>query len=71
MSSYVRELNRTQKAEVGYAKATAALTNEQLTRQRVEKLEAIQRSEDHRLFVLEDFKGRGFRGRLRWLLTGK
>jgi stalled ribosome alternative rescue factor ArfA len=37
--------------------ALAAVTNEQITRQRVEKLEAL--------------RGRGFWGRLRWLFTGR
>ena len=37
--------------------ALAAVTNEQITRQRVERLEG--------------FLGRGFWGRLRWLFTGR
>ena len=69
--SYVRELTRTQKAEQGLAKATAALTNEQLTRQRVERLEKGLNSMTILLRAQTDPLRRGLWGRLRWLLTGK
>lgn len=55
----------------------AALTNEMLTRQRVEKLEAEAKKverwssrQDERLLRLETLVARGFFGRLRWLLLG-
>ena len=66
-SGVVRELNRTRLAEAGYQNASAALTNEQLTRQRVDRLEREWRAQFVRQAILE----RDFRGRLRWLLTGR
>jgi IS30 family transposase len=56
-SGVVRELNRSRLAQAGYQAASAALTNEQLTRQRVERLEAVL--------------SRGLWGRIVWLLRGK
>ena len=59
-------------------KVEAALGNEQLTRQRVEKLErlsdaAIRKLEVHGTALSEShsFRARGFMARLRWLFLGK
>ncbi len=60
----------------------AALTNEQVTRKRVERIERmIWPSDGHggvretslheRLVPLESLRARGFRGRLRWLILGR
>ena len=62
-----REMSRSRMAE-------AALTNEQLTRQRVELLE--RKVKDHDLFMFNDQNiyaklSRGFWGRLRWLFLGR
>jgi len=46
-------------------KAQAALENERSTRERVEHLERWAQAASETLF------GRGFWGRLRWLVTGK
>ena len=74
-SGVMRELNRSQKADVGYHNASAALQNERLTRERVERLETHARVADRRIDVLElarnAFDERGFWGRLRWLLLGR
>jgi hypothetical protein len=56
-SGVERELSRTKMAQAGYEAASAALTNEQLTRQRVAVIEAVL--------------SRGLWGRLRWLLLGR
>jgi hypothetical protein len=53
----------------------AALNNEQVTRERVAKLEAQIRSLSQYGaaldVVLREFKDRDFWGRLRWLFTGR
>ena len=71
----MRELNRSQKADVGYHNASVAIQNERLTRERVERLETHARVADRRIDVLElarnAFDERGFWGRLRWLLLGR
>ena len=49
---------------------TAALTNEQLTRQRVDALEAKMRVTQEAVDALEAWQRRGWRARWRWLLRG-
>lgn len=69
--SMVRELNRTQKVEAAYA-------NEQITRERVDVLEAKMRGTMSRVETMggrvaqaEGVLARGIGGRLRWLLLGR
>jgi len=74
-SGVVREMNRSRMAEAGYQNAGAALQNEQLTRQRVDRLErrtdSLEKTAGATFASLAEFCGRGFWGRLRWLLRGK
>ncbi len=61
---------------VGQARAiSAALNNEQVTRQRVSMLEAESKEHMRMLHFCQvehrDFVKRGFFGRLRWLITGR
>ena len=70
----MRELNRSQKADVGYHNASVAIQNERLTRERVERLEETVRT--HGFLLTNDGNiyaklSRGFWGRLRWLLLGR
>jgi len=77
-SGVMRELNRSQKADVGYHNASVAIQNERLTRERVERLErtaseltkAISANTES-ILILCKLLGRGFWGRLRWLLLGR
>ena len=50
---------------------SAALTNEQVTRERVEALEKRSEALIMGMRTMLDWYGRSFWGRLRWLLTGK
>lgn len=65
-----RELRRRLNAEAAFVteqvapSVNAALQNEQVTRQRVERLEGWAA-------VAEGILTRGFLGRLRWLVTGR
>ena len=70
-SGVMRELNRSQKTEVGFRAAAAAIQNERLTRERVERLERAAPITERRLRALEDLGAREFWGRLRWLLLGR
>jgi hypothetical protein len=51
--------------------AESALTNEQITRQRVEMLEIRTTNLDGAMQDVLNLLARGFRGRLRWLVTGR
>jgi hypothetical protein len=51
--------------------AESALTNEQITRQRVEMLEIRTTNLDGAMQDVLNLLARGFWGRLRWLFTGK
>jgi hypothetical protein len=51
--------------------AESALTNEQITRQRVEILEIRTTNLDGAMQDVLNLLARGFWGRLRWLFTGK
>jgi len=70
-SGVVRELNRTQIAEAGHKNALAAIQNEQLTRERVARLEHARQASDPLLADVAAVIGRSFFGRLRWLLIGR
>lgn len=50
---------------------SAALQNEQLTRQRVERLEKLQREDRADLEGVQAIVYRSLWDRLRWILTGK
>lgn len=70
-SGLQRELTKNQKVE-------AAINNEAITRQRVEKLESGMKStqrrfelHDERILVLELIPFRSLWGRLRWLVRGR
>ncbi len=68
LNQAVRTLNARRQAE-------AALTNEQLTRQRVERLEYEAEAEKKRAeatrAMLVEFYGRRFMERVRWLILGR
>lgn len=49
----------------------AALSNEQVTRTRVDRLERARIADVARLDELQAWRRRGFWGRLRWLVRGK